>query len=559
MRKISGDTMNDAGKGGAEGSSGDKSALLLGALFVLSTAYLLWQHSLGVSWDFAAFVASARHWFSGGTYFEVVDPPLTSLLLALLSVFGERASEYLLIVLSSALFFWGVLRLSNVSRISALLLYAFSLTPYMLWNATINGSELLSLALLLLFITSALEGRWAAGMWLGLAVLTRYNLVMFAPLLLLLFRPDPWLIGSARYLKSASPTTSARKTGRNDGKGSWRNWRQLLYGTLALIIVMVPWLLYCWIRWGHPLMGVADAYALNIAFRRPYMATQTRWIDSLLPFGLLLPFALWGLIIGLSAGRKQKGRGKDGQQGNEEERGKEEGGRKASRGMARRAHAGDSGEIRMEDPLVSWVMFAVLLLGIIQYKGIIVRDLRYVFPLVLPAAYFSALALRKFRAVGLVVLAMLVYSLVALGQVHDATTHYHPSLYTSAIDTLQELNLTGCRLMSTSWPVLNYFGQLSEPSPREELLDSAIAEGNLVLLFWHEAEPEYVKDRKRMELLSTLAESDTWILLGTGACNAPRVYDMPYTWYLNETITQMRGEGVDIRVCHIFGLCGRPN
>src|SRR3989338_5837401 len=148
-------------------------------IFLLSTSFFAWQHQF-ISWDFASYASNADYW-QDGSYYEVSRPPLAPIILYSLDIFP--LSEYIFIILASLLFLYSSVRFADCVKIRREFFYIFSLSPVALFYGMLNGTELLSLALLELFLVYLLEKKPQAGMFLGLAFLTRYNFLIFFPLI----------------------------------------------------------------------------------------------------------------------------------------------------------------------------------------------------------------------------------------------------------------------------------------------------------------------------------------------------------------------------------------
>ena len=83
---------------------------LLVILFVLSTAFFVYQHFINFSWDFATYEDNARYWAGQGSYYETGRPPLVPFLLFI-------GGEYLFIVLSSLLFLYATIKLADAMKL----------------------------------------------------------------------------------------------------------------------------------------------------------------------------------------------------------------------------------------------------------------------------------------------------------------------------------------------------------------------------------------------------------------------------------------------------------
>lgn len=235
---------------------------LLVFLFIFSTAFFLYQHSTGLSWDFSVYSLNARYMFGDGFYFEWYRAPLAPFLMGVFSPFGFLLAEYIFIVFVSALFLYSCLRLSESLRIDPRLFYALMLNPFLLVNGLSVGTELLSISLLQLVVSSVLARRgFDAGITAGLQSLVRYTNLIYLPLVLFT-----------------------------------KNIRKILFALLAVALLFTPWLLYNMLATGSPLTSIANSYALNVLYRG-YMVMPFNIQDILMATNYLFPLFIAGLWL----------------------------------------------------------------------------------------------------------------------------------------------------------------------------------------------------------------------------------------------------------------------
>ncbi|MEK6934194.1 MAG: hypothetical protein AABW75_04950 [Nanoarchaeota archaeon] len=209
-------------------------------LFILATFFFIYQHFTYLSWDFSAYVLNARHLFSDGTYFETQRPPLASLIMGIF-IFLGKFTEYLYILIVSSLFFYSSIKSSDIllknirkeedKGFARFIFYFFSLGIFTLLLGLKEGTELLTLALLELFIVQIIKGK-VAGVYLGLAVLSRYQMIIFAPLLIL----D-------------------------------KDYKKIIKNIFLFVIIIFPWFLWNFITYGNWFTSFIDGYAQNVVLR----------------------------------------------------------------------------------------------------------------------------------------------------------------------------------------------------------------------------------------------------------------------------------------------------
>ncbi|MFW5746618.1 MAG: glycosyltransferase 87 family protein, partial [Nanoarchaeota archaeon] len=243
------------------------------AVLVTVTTVFVIQHYMNFSWDFNSYLLNAQYWFSDGIYFEPYRPPLMPIALGMLSVLGWNAASYMYVVLGSLLVGFASWQLARSTGLDPFIFYVFLMSPYALVYGMFNGTELVSLAFLLLAVVRLLKRDPMAGLFLALAALLRYS---YLPgLVLLIFLWD---------------------------------WKRILKGVTWYAAALFPWLLYNMIKYGNWFASIADQYAMNMVYRH-YINQPFRWqhIDQVI--GPLYPFLLLGvlsLIVYLAVWRQQK-------------------------------------------------------------------------------------------------------------------------------------------------------------------------------------------------------------------------------------------------------------
>lgn len=240
-------------------------------IFIFATSLFLIQHYWNLAWDFSAYTLNAKYLFYGGSYFEVYRPPMVSLLMGIFLLFGLKVSAYLYIIFVSSLFFYANFKLSRVlfenyfykfnfsRQLVQFLFYFFSLSGFVLFFGLKEGSELLSIALFELFLAFYLMNKHS-GHFLGLAVLTRYNFLMFAPLLFIN-----------------------------------RDYKKIIRNFLLFFVPLIPWFIFNRVKWGNFFTSIIDSYYLNV-MNRANIAQVLDFRVILLPIGWFLPLFLIGLF-----------------------------------------------------------------------------------------------------------------------------------------------------------------------------------------------------------------------------------------------------------------------
>ncbi len=233
----------------------------LGLSYLIITAFFLAQHAFASrTWDFAVYSLNAQYLFLDGSFFELGRAPMASLLMGLFSPFGFPFAEYLYIVLVSALYLYAVVQLSRSLGLDSWLFYVLSLGYFVFWHAVLSGTEMLTLAFLMLFMASLFRGS-LGGHWLGFAVLTRYPVVFFTPLLLF-----------------------------------YRPWRNILVNGLLFLLPLAAWGQYLYLEYGNYFASLANSVALNI-YSREYIADAIVWQNFWVMANVLLFVGAVGLYV----------------------------------------------------------------------------------------------------------------------------------------------------------------------------------------------------------------------------------------------------------------------
>jgi hypothetical protein len=227
-------------------------------VYIISTTIFLILHSWYQGWDFSVYVLNAQYWFSNGMYFEIERAPIMSLIIGIISILGWRLAEYFYVIIVSALFAYSCYEFARSFRVDKLSFYLLSLNLFVLIYGLIEGTELLSLFFVQLFLAFLARRKWYAGLFLGLACLTRYTLVIFLPLLL--FQKDV---------------------------------RKIIYSGIAFSTPFIPWFIYNKIYYGNIFYSIASSYALNVLYRE-YLPKVLVYSNFLLAWNILIPFIILG-------------------------------------------------------------------------------------------------------------------------------------------------------------------------------------------------------------------------------------------------------------------------
>jgi len=352
-------------------------------------------------------------------------------IIGLFSFFGWRVAEFIFIVLTSFLFMYSSARLAKSIKFNPTAFYAISLNLYVLNNGLINGTELLSLIFLELFLTFLIENKSFSGLFLVLSALSRYTGLALFPLIFLHLKIN-------KIFKSL-----------------------ILFGATITL-----WFIYNYYKWGNFFTSIADQYANNI-FYRDYLIQPIQLSHFLQVQNILIPFFLIGIIIIAYKLFSQIKTLKNYKLGS---------------------------LLNLIDRLkIELIMLFLLVYSIYSYNNIPVKNIRYLFNLVLPTFYFSYIGLshivkkikdNKNLLISIAVIIFIINISIVVIQIPHKE-YDTPQIYNSAINRLDGLNISECSVMSNSWVMLNYLNRPSLPFPRFELINKTIEQGQIIVLFKH--------------------------------------------------------------------------
>ena len=243
------------------------------SLLVFVSFFFLFQHYSQLAWDFAAYVLNAKALFYGGNYFELYRAPLVPVFLAVFLIFGTLG-EYLFVLFVSILFYYSCFKLSGViydrffqkRKVSFELLffvfYLLTLNSIVFSFGTLVGTELLSLSFFILFLSFYFRNK-VSGHWLALAFLTRYNFMLFIPLV---------------FIR--------------------RDVRLILKDVGIFAVFCIPWFIWNFVNYGNWFASIIDSYSLNV-YSRHDMIQPFNWFNVLKLIGWQLPAFVIGLVYSL--------------------------------------------------------------------------------------------------------------------------------------------------------------------------------------------------------------------------------------------------------------------
>ena len=185
------------------------------------------------------------------------------------------------------------------------------------------------------------------------------------------------------------------------------------------------------------------------------------------------------------------------------------------------------------------------------------KDVRYIFPLMIPVAYFSAIGLvhiqRKIgfhKQILVVFITLNILFIIIFGFKFHNTKE---DKYEKVIDILGVNNLSLCKLYSNYWPYINYLGKAAEPAPHKGLVEYEINDGALILLFEGGGEPEYASNVTFLNSQKVLIKNNMFILLGSNSsCKEERKVNYTYLSNLKRTVNLLYNYEINTNPCFIL-------
>lgn len=464
---------------GSKTTKADNAVLAILCCTLLTAAILRYAWTL--PWDFCAYSLNARYWFWGGLYFETYRPPVVPAILTCFQGFGDFA-PYLYAVFVCAVFIGANVRLSDEAvqptfqtekQPTRIIFLFLSLSAFVLLYSFRAGAELLSLAFLEFFLVAFFRNK-PGGHWLALAFLTRYNMLVFAPLAFF-------------YL----------------------DWRKILLSGLGFVVPVFAWLLYNFIAYGNWFTSIVDSYALNVL-------SKERAADalSLSPFwevgGIFwLPVAIGMLVAAKKLMVDPQYDPYDKQ---------------------------FVWTLTWPDKNRIWWMSVVTALVLYSYIGLPNKDARFLFNLSLPIAFFGSLGMIWFcrnipneKLWRRVIVVLTVIFLVSTGnKLYQYRGFDEP--FRAAAKDIETNHWTNAAIVTPYWSHIHYLSGTGYPL--KGTISDAIAANRIVLIFKGR---EYITadDKFLMAELSqypVLKETDDYVFLGKRDVvpATKMVYNFPY-------------------------------
>jgi len=447
---------------------------LLLAIFLISTLFFIIQRTTYLHWDFASYSLNAKYLFYKGTYFETLRPPLASILLGLFGIF-EPLTEYIYILFVSLLFLISIINLSDTvfykeffnKKIKKenlrFVFYFFSMSYFVLLFGLREGTEMLALGFFTLFLSFLIQNK-ISGHFLALAFLSRYSFLVYSPFLL-----------------------------------ANKNYKKIIKNILLFLIIIFPWLLFNYLKFGNWFTSIIDAYANNILFRQELML-PFNYSHLFFVIGIFLPFFIIGIFYSIKEIIKSKDK-------------------------------------FSKENIIIYLFLAILIISLKDYAGIPLKQARYLFNLSLPVAFFSTIGLfyliknkgilKKINVIILII--FIVTSIFSFALIIKISPQDNKFRYVQ--EDIKSLGLENCEILSPHWVLVTYYTENVYPLGENDIND-ALKEGKVILIFQNNPTLDDDYTQKNLEN-NILLKKDNYIFLyeenrTIENCSKKYVFDFTY-------------------------------
>lgn len=455
-----------------------KNNLPLVILFIIATTFFIYQRATITSWDFSSYILNAKYLFFQGEYFETIRPPLPSILLGVFLLIGVLG-EYIYIIFVSSLFLYSSIKLSSFLtknkaelNFNNFLFYTLALGVSFLWNGMREGSELLALSFLYLTIYFLLSKK-NMGIPLALSFLSRYNMLLFFPLILI-----------NKSIKS------------------------IIKNIITFILIISPWLIYNYVKFGNAFTSIIDAYANNVLLRS-YLFSPFQIQDLLLAIGTFSPLIILGLVISIINFIKTK-------------------------------------EHKIKNNLITILFLILGIIILLDFSSIPLKEFRYLFNLILPATYFAWIGTKYLikrmnlneNAIKIIIILFILIISLSLVAYNSHTITESP-VYKEASNKIIELNLKDCKIYSPHWvPLAYYLGNVHPLTTLQEV----ISENAITIIFPESSTLDDSFSQEELDSSNKIYSTRDFMIIGNADINSENcvkkeVYVKPYVQNPCEIIT----------------------
>lgn len=262
----------------------------------------------------------------------------------------------------------------------------------------------------------------------------------------------------------------------------YREPRKIASAAFLFFLPFIPWLAYNYFEAGSAFTSIADAYALNISYK-DYAWQPLNAGSILIALNYLIPLSVAGAAAMLKA-------------------------------QKRREYSGGA------------IMLAFAAIAAYSAWTIPVKDIRYLFNLMLPLAWLSYFAAARIKKSGMYLAGIFAVFVFAASLFYLSPAFVkNPKDYASAAAFADD-----CAISSNGWVYLNYEGVPAESAPWQEMLDSRIKSGYRLIFFSDLPDPDYAKNITLLRSFPQIKEAGRYVVLGDKSKCAPRTANLAATY-----------------------------
>lgn len=280
----------------------------------------------------------------------------------------------------------------------------------------------------------------------------------------------------------------------------YRDWRKIAANIGLFGCIIFPWFLFNYLYFGNWFTSVIDSYTMNI-YNRGYMFAPFELSMLWSIIGYSLPVLIIGVLVS----------------------------------------SVDILEVRKFQSLHigSIVMSILAIISIVQFFGYPSKEIRYLYFLVLPVAFFSCIGMQfiiqrwRLQNVVLVVLSLCFLSNVGWLSYDIYKNRTYDDRFYRAADKIKELELSHCEILSSYWVIMRSLTGTGLPMKRsvDASIDEALSRDKLVLIFkgnnYSTIDDNF--DINQLGQYPVLFEDNEFVLLGRRMCKLKTVFDETYT------------------------------
>lgn len=198
------------------------------------------------NWDMLVRILNANYLFHNGYYFEPEKALIESVIIGLFSYPFGGYGVYALIAITILIFVFSVKEFASEFKSDFYLTLLLLLSPFVIFYGIKNGSDLLVISFIILFIVYVKKKSPLAGLFMGLAFLSKYYAILFIPIIFFMLRKN-------------------RKDITN-----------FFLAILLLIAVLIPYFVYNFIEFGNFIFTFAMSFldfTVEVSNSMPFVYT----------------------------------------------------------------------------------------------------------------------------------------------------------------------------------------------------------------------------------------------------------------------------------------------